>query len=147
MSEITIKMLKDGVDFFINEDPKLAKSVCERDNLVDELKDKITVELSNIMSSDPSTVERSLHLLKISAKHGTHSRPFYQYMRRSSVYGSRQGDKTPQGRRNPLIPRGWQQVNGSSGRKNSRKTSANRRECYNTFPLQGLRPFLYILHT
>lgn len=43
-----------------------SRTVCERDNLADELKDKISVELSNIMSSDPSTVERSLHLLRIS---------------------------------------------------------------------------------
>ena len=66
MAEITIKMLKDSTDAFINEDVTLATNVCERDNLVDALKDQIIRELITFMISDTTTIERSLHLLRIS---------------------------------------------------------------------------------
>jgi len=66
MGEITTKMLKDGFSSFINEDASLAKSVCVMDDSVDDLKDKIFRELTALMSADPSTIERSLHLLRIS---------------------------------------------------------------------------------
>jgi phosphate transport system protein len=65
MGELTAAMLRDGINSFINEDGKLAKSVCERDNIIDGLKDKIHEELIAIMSRDPSSVERSLHLMRI----------------------------------------------------------------------------------
>ncbi len=66
MAEEAIKMLKDAVDSFINKDAELAKAVCERDVIVDGLRDQIFRELIAYMSSDPSTIERSLHLIRIS---------------------------------------------------------------------------------
>ena len=66
MAEETIDMLKKAVDSFINRDAKLAKSVCERDAIVDNLKDQILRELITYMSSDASTIERSIHLIRIS---------------------------------------------------------------------------------
>jgi len=66
MGELTMKMLKDSTNSFINEDAALAKQVCERDGMVDDLKDQILRELITFMSSDTSTIERSLHLLRIS---------------------------------------------------------------------------------
>lgn len=65
MGEITIGMLSDAITSFVNEDGKLAKAVCERDNLVDDLKDQITVELKTLMANDPSTIDRSLNIIKI----------------------------------------------------------------------------------
>lgn len=65
MSEATIAMFKDAVDSFVNSDPKLAKSVCARDYIVDEYKTKILAELTDIMKADPSTIERSLQLIRI----------------------------------------------------------------------------------
>ena len=65
MGEATIKMLRDSINSFVNEDAFLARSVCQMDNTVDDLKDNIVVELSAIMSSDSSAIERSLHLLRI----------------------------------------------------------------------------------
>jgi len=41
--------------------------VCERDSIVDGLRNQITRELITFMSSDPTTIERSLHLMKISS--------------------------------------------------------------------------------
>jgi phosphate transport system protein len=59
-------MLRDSIEAFINEDPTLAQKVCERDAIVDGLKDQIIRELITFMVSDASTIERSLRLAEIS---------------------------------------------------------------------------------
>jgi len=66
MAQETIEMLKSSIDAFISEDGKLAKNVCERDNIVDGLRDQIMRELITYMISDASTIERSLNLIRIS---------------------------------------------------------------------------------
>lgn len=66
MAKIAMKMLKDSINSFIDENAKLAKDVCERDDTVDALRDQIIRELITFMSSDPSTIERSFHLIRIS---------------------------------------------------------------------------------
>ncbi|OHD15162.1 MAG: phosphate transport system regulatory protein PhoU [Spirochaetes bacterium GWD1_27_9] len=65
MADEAIKMVKDSITSFINENVELAKNVCERDNIVDDLRDQILRELITYMFSDPSTIERSLQLLRI----------------------------------------------------------------------------------
>ena len=60
-------MITDGIDSFVNEDADLAMSVCERDSIVDGLRDQIMRELITFMTSDPATIERALHLMKIAA--------------------------------------------------------------------------------
>ncbi len=65
MAAITIEMLKDAITSFIDENPKLAKDVCMRDNQVDDLHEQIIRELITFMTGDPTTIERSLHLLRI----------------------------------------------------------------------------------
>lgn len=65
MAAITIKMLNDSINAFIDENVELAKNVCERDNLVDDLRVKILKELITIMASDSSNIERALHLIRI----------------------------------------------------------------------------------
>lgn len=67
MANETIKMLKDSTTAFINEDPDLAKAVCERDNVVDNLKDKIYRELMTVMAKDSDNIEQALHLMRISS--------------------------------------------------------------------------------
>ncbi len=62
MAEITVSMLKDSIDSFVNEDASLAKDVCGRDDLVDELRDRITKELLNIMCSDSGSIECATRL-------------------------------------------------------------------------------------
>lgn len=66
MSQESTSMLKDSIDSFISENANLAKGVCERDYIVDGLRDQILRELITYMTSDPHTIERSLHLLRIS---------------------------------------------------------------------------------
>jgi phosphate transport system protein len=66
MAEETIQMLKDGIDSFIKSDAKLAKSVCERDDIVDAYRDQILRELITYMISDPTIIERAIHIERIS---------------------------------------------------------------------------------
>lgn len=66
MAEETIRMLKDGIDSFIKNDAKLAREVCERDDIVDAYRDQILRELITYMISDPTTIERAIHLERIS---------------------------------------------------------------------------------
>ncbi|UCF72342.1 MAG: phosphate signaling complex protein PhoU [Deltaproteobacteria bacterium] len=66
MAQETEEMMRDSLNSFVNEDTKLAKSVCERDDIVDGLRDQILRELVTFMASDPSTIERSIHLIRIS---------------------------------------------------------------------------------
>ena len=66
MAGEVINMLKNAVNSSINRDTKLAKSVCEKDVIVDKLRDQILRKLITYMSSDPSTIKRSIHLMRIS---------------------------------------------------------------------------------
>lgn len=66
MAEIIDKMLNDSILSFIEEDVALARSVCRLDDSVDELRDQIYRELITYMSADPSTIERAMHLMRIS---------------------------------------------------------------------------------
>ena len=67
MSEVTISMLKNSIDSFVNEDAAMAMAVCERDNIVDALRTQIIRELVSYMISDPITIGRALHLMKIAS--------------------------------------------------------------------------------
>jgi len=66
IAEEAINMMRDSLASFMNEDTALAHSVCERDDLVDGLRDQILRELITFMASDPETIERSIHLIRIS---------------------------------------------------------------------------------
>jgi phosphate transport system protein len=65
MAETATKMLQDSIAAFINEDSKLARSVCEQDSIVDKLLEQIIRELITYMMADPKTIERSMHLIRI----------------------------------------------------------------------------------
>ncbi|MCS7258785.1 MAG: phosphate signaling complex protein PhoU [candidate division WOR-3 bacterium] len=65
MAETVTKMLSESITAFMNEDSKLAKSVCEQDSIVDNLLEQIIRELITYMMADPKTIERSMHLIRI----------------------------------------------------------------------------------
>jgi len=65
MAQITIQMVKDAIDSFINEDKDLALSVCARDATIDDLKEQIHRELLTHMTSKPATIDRSFQLIRI----------------------------------------------------------------------------------
>ena len=66
MATVGAQMLRDSIASFINEDAGLAKSVCARDSIIDNLRDKTYKELIDVMSEDSSTIKRCLHLMRIS---------------------------------------------------------------------------------
>ena len=63
MAEIAQSMVKDVLDAFVNQDSRLARSVCERDDLVDGLNDQVFRELLTFMMSDAQTITRAVHLM------------------------------------------------------------------------------------
>jgi len=63
MAEIAQSMVKDVLDAFVHRDVQLARSVCERDDLVDGLNDQVVRELLTYMMSDPKTIPRAVHLM------------------------------------------------------------------------------------
>lgn len=65
MAKTASAMLKDSIDAFVNENAALARDVCERDNIVDQLGDKILLETSNYIRGEHDGVKRSLHLIRI----------------------------------------------------------------------------------
>lgn len=66
MAEEATQMLRDSLKSLMNNDTQLAKAVCERDDIVDGLRDQVLRELITFMASDPSVIERSIHLIRIS---------------------------------------------------------------------------------
>jgi phosphate transport system protein len=66
MAEITQSMVKDVLDGFVNRDSKLARSVCERDDLVDGLNEQVFRELLTYMIADPKAITRAVHLMIVS---------------------------------------------------------------------------------
>ncbi|HVN70498.1 MAG TPA: phosphate signaling complex protein PhoU [Desulfomonilia bacterium] len=67
MADVVKSMISDSITSFINEDSDLARSVCERDNVVDGLRTQIIRELITFMTSDPTTIERALQIMKIAS--------------------------------------------------------------------------------
>ena len=65
MAEVAQSMVKDVLDAFVNRDPKLARSVCERDDLVDGLNDQVVKELLTYMMSDAKAISQEVHLMII----------------------------------------------------------------------------------
>jgi phosphate transport system protein len=66
MSRLVSVMLKESIDAFVNEDVALAQTVWEKDNVVDELGDKILNESMDYMRKERDGIKRSLHLMRIS---------------------------------------------------------------------------------
>jgi phosphate transport system protein len=66
MADTAIGMLKDSLDAFTRNDGELARAVCSRDTVVDDLNRRVKEELSVTMAADPKTIERALKLMMIS---------------------------------------------------------------------------------
>ena len=65
MAAVASQMVTDSITAFINEDQALANLVCERDNIIDSLRDKTFMELIDLMRADPSNIPRCLDLMRI----------------------------------------------------------------------------------
>jgi phosphate transport system protein len=66
MAGITLEMLKDALDAFVNQDSEKARAVIPRDKEVDAINKQLHRELASFMVEKPSTISRCLHLMAIS---------------------------------------------------------------------------------
>jgi phosphate transport system protein len=66
MATIARGMVRDSLHAFVNRDVDKARDVLLRDDQLDERKARITVELSEYMAKETSTVSRALALILIS---------------------------------------------------------------------------------
>jgi len=65
MAEGVMDMLRESIESFVKMDAVLAEKVCRMDDAVDEAREKISKELMEIMTADPSAIERAMHLNRI----------------------------------------------------------------------------------
>ncbi|HNS33590.1 MAG TPA: phosphate signaling complex protein PhoU [bacterium] len=65
MADLSTGMMKDSINSFINNNAVLAREICVRDDMVDDLRDQVIRELITYMMADPATIERALHLMRI----------------------------------------------------------------------------------
>lgn len=65
MVDVAGSMVKDALNALVNSDVELAKDVWHRDDIVDDLCERIVVELRGMMSADGSIVPKALPLLVI----------------------------------------------------------------------------------
>lgn len=66
MSEISQWMVKNAIEAFLREDKNLALEVIRRDDEIDRLNESVMLELSFIMTQDPSTVSRAMRISQVS---------------------------------------------------------------------------------
>ncbi len=65
MAELASGMLHDALDTFVRHDTETARRLCAADDSVDQLKDRVTRDLVEIMTKDPATVGRAVELLLV----------------------------------------------------------------------------------
>jgi phosphate transport system protein len=66
MAELTQKMLREALDSFIHNDPRMSKSVLAVDDHVDELNREMATEVIEVMRRDGSLIEGGLQVLRVS---------------------------------------------------------------------------------
>ncbi|MTI49059.1 phosphate signaling complex protein PhoU [Sporosalibacterium faouarense] len=65
MADIAKKMIKESLDSFINEDAETAKNITKMDDEVDELYERVYLELLEILSNNKETMPQIINLLLI----------------------------------------------------------------------------------
>ena len=65
MKESALKMLKESLDAFTNENTELAHKVCEDDSIVDDYERSITAQMIKLMKENPQHSEVYLHIIRI----------------------------------------------------------------------------------
>lgn len=66
MARIALEMLHGSIDAFVELDSELARSVCARDDQVDQLNREIILELIQFMQRAPQLIEPAMHLFSAS---------------------------------------------------------------------------------
>lgn len=66
MANLAQKMIKNSIDAFVQQDPRLAEEVCRHDDEVDRLNDQVFRELLTYMMEDPKSISRAVDLILVS---------------------------------------------------------------------------------
>lgn len=66
MAEAALEMLHCSIDAYVQLDSRLARQVCAKDEVVDELNRKIIEELTQTMQRSPELIEPAMHLFSAS---------------------------------------------------------------------------------
>lgn len=66
MAQLAQKMIKNSIEAFVNQDPKLAQIVCQDDDAVDRLNEQVFRELLTYMMEDPKSITRAVDLILVS---------------------------------------------------------------------------------
>ncbi|MBI4358738.1 MAG: phosphate signaling complex protein PhoU [Candidatus Omnitrophica bacterium] len=65
MAELATKMLKDSLDSFVERDAVQAKAICEQDDELDDLKDRIYSDLQQAMKKQSIEVPQAVSLIMV----------------------------------------------------------------------------------
>ena len=66
MSEIASTMLRDVLNSFVHLSPEIARSVLERDDVIDDLNRSMTIEVVELLQKNRSVIEGGLELIRVS---------------------------------------------------------------------------------
>lgn len=66
MCELAQHMLRDAIDSFIHNDPKLAQTVLDRDDIIDDMNRETSKDVIVVMKDSNEMIEGCLHLMRIS---------------------------------------------------------------------------------
>jgi phosphate transport system protein len=66
MSASALEMLHESIDAYVHLDVRLARTVCQQDEAVDELNRRIINELAELMKRRPDLVDPGIHLFSAS---------------------------------------------------------------------------------
>lgn len=66
MAQLAQKMIKNSIDAFVNQNPKLAQEVCQDDDEVDRINEQVFRELLTYMMEDPKSITRAVDLILVS---------------------------------------------------------------------------------
>jgi len=65
MAALSLRMLKEALDAFVQRDPRKARAVIPRDREVDDMNERLHLELALLMEERPATIIRALSLMFI----------------------------------------------------------------------------------
>jgi len=65
MATLSLRMLKEALDAFVQRDPRKARTVIPRDQEVDDMNKRLHRELALLMTERPATINRALSLMII----------------------------------------------------------------------------------
>lgn len=66
MTAVAQEMLRNALDAFIHQDPRLGRMVLEQDDSIDALNRSMVVQVVGLMKSNKNTIEGGLELIRIS---------------------------------------------------------------------------------